>query len=109
MNQLVNAIWAQYLKLHRYKINRFSEQPHESQEEELMSILDTAKYTEWGQKYHFADVLTANDWRQRLPVQDYESIKTDIFRMMKGEFDVLWPGRVSYFSKSSGTTNDKSK
>ena len=98
MNQLVNAIWAQYLKLHRYKINRFSEQPHESQEEELMSILDTAKYTEWGQKYHFADVLTANDWRQRLPVQDYESIKTDIFRMMKGEFDVLWPGRVSYFS-----------
>ena len=38
-----------------------------------MSILDTAKYTEWGQKYHFADVLTANDWRQRLPVQDYES------------------------------------
>ena len=60
MNQLVNAIWAQYLKLHRYKINRFSEQPHESQEEELMSILDTAKYTEWGQKYHFADVLTAN-------------------------------------------------
>ncbi|MBK7465683.1 MAG: GH3 auxin-responsive promoter family protein [Saprospiraceae bacterium] len=109
MNQLVNAVWAQYLKLHRYKINRFMEQPHESQKEELFEILDTAQYTEWGQKYKFSDITTVEEWRQRVPVQDYESIKEDIFRMMRGEYDVLWPGRVSYFSKSSGTTNDKSK
>ena len=97
MNQLVNAVWAQYLKLHRYKINRFMEQPHESQKEELFEILDTAQYTEWGQKYKFSDITTVEEWRQRVPVQDYESIKEDIFRMMRGEYDVLWPGRVSYF------------
>ncbi len=80
MNQLVNAVWAQYLKLHRYKINRFMEQPHESQKEELFEILDTAQYTEWGQKYKFSDITTVEEWRQRVPVQDYESIKEDIFR-----------------------------
>lgn len=109
MNQLVNSIWAQYLKLHSYKINRFMEQPHEAQSEELLAILDAARYTEWGKRYKFSEISRVSDWRERLPIQDYESLKSDIQRMMKGEYDVLWPGRVNYFSKSSGTTNDKSK
>ena len=29
--------------------------------------------------------------------------------MRQGESDVLWPGRVKWYAKSSGTTNDKSK
>jgi hypothetical protein len=29
--------------------------------------------------------------------------------MMKGQANILWPGRVTWFSKSSGTTNAKSK
>ena len=29
--------------------------------------------------------------------------------MRQGERDVLWPGRVKWYAKSSGTTNDKSK
>ena len=29
--------------------------------------------------------------------------------MRQGETDVLWPGRVKWYAKSSGTTNDKSK
>ena len=29
--------------------------------------------------------------------------------MRHGEADVLWPGKVKWYAKSSGTTNDKSK
>ena len=29
--------------------------------------------------------------------------------MRRGEADILWPGRVKWYAKSSGTTNDKSK
>ena len=39
----------------------------------------------------------------------YEELKADIDRMRHGEADVLWPGKVKWYAKSSGTTNDKSK
>jgi hypothetical protein len=29
--------------------------------------------------------------------------------MVSGEKNILWPGQVKWFAKSSGTTNDKSK
>ena len=39
----------------------------------------------------------------------YEELKADIDRMRHGEQNILWPGRVKWYAKSSGTTNDKSK
>ena len=44
-----------------------------------------------------------------MPVHDYDGLKGAINRMMHGERDVLWPGEVNWYSKSSGTTSDKSK
>ena len=44
-----------------------------------------------------------------MPVNTYEELKNDIDRMRHGEHDVLWPGSVKWYAKSSGTTNDKSK
>jgi hypothetical protein len=44
-----------------------------------------------------------------VPANDYDSIKGYISRMMRGERDVLWPGEINWYSKSSGTTSDKSK
>ena len=39
----------------------------------------------------------------------YEELKSYIQKMREGEADVLWPGVVRWYAKSSGTTNDKSK
>lgn len=44
-----------------------------------------------------------------LPVVEYEDVKPFVDRMLEGETNVLWPGRVDWFSKSSGTTSDRSK
>ena len=68
-----------------------------------------ARHTEWGRRYGFSSMRSPEDFACRVPVQDYESLKPYIQRMMHGERDVLWPGRVRWFSKSSGTTSDKSK
>ena len=46
---------------------------------------------------------------QRVPIQTYEDVKGYVDRMRHGEKDVLWPGKVIWYAKSSGTTNDKSK
>lgn len=49
------------------------------------------------------------DFAQNIPVNTYEELKEDIDRMRHGESNVLWPGQVKWYAKSSGTTNDKSK
>ena len=50
-----------------------------------------------------------DDFVKHVPVNTYEELKDDIDRMRHGEKDILWPGRVKWYAKSSGTTNDKSK
>ncbi|MBP8725067.1 MAG: GH3 auxin-responsive promoter family protein [Saprospiraceae bacterium] len=109
MSKLFNALWSQYLKVHRAQMRAFIERPVESQAKELRKIVRTSASTEWGLRYGFDRYSKTSDWRSFLPVQDYETVKADIHRMMAGEKNVLWPGRVKYFAKSSGTTADKSK
>ena len=44
-----------------------------------------------------------------MPLQEYDDVKHWVDRLMKGEKDLLWPGEIKWFAKSSGTTSDKSK
>ena len=94
----------------RYKeIDRIAEQPEAVQREALRRLLDAAKDTEWGSNHHFADIKSYEEYVARTPLTDYELLKGDIDRMRHGERDILWKGRVKWYAKSSGTTNDKSK
>lgn len=88
-----------------YAINN----PEVTQLNVLNKLVDNARNTEWGRKYDFRSVKNYNDFKNRVPLQDYESLKPFIERVMKGEENVLWPGEITWFAKSSGTTNDKSK
>ncbi len=97
------------MKMRMPRIRRFMERPCETQEEWFQQLLRLARNTEWGREYGFKNIRNHKDWINRIPVQDYDSIKPYIERMMYGEKNVLWTGKVNWFSKSSGTTSDKSK
>lgn len=75
----------------------------------LKRLLSDARDTEWGRAYDYRSIQNHRDFRNRFPVQDYESLKPYIDRIMSGMPDILWPGEIIWFAKSSGTTNDKSK
>ena len=79
------------------------------QRQVLSHLLQEAKDTEYGRHHLFEKAKDYEDFVRHTPVNDYESVKNDIDRMRHGERDVLWPGRVKWYAKSSGTTNDKSK
>lgn len=79
------------------------------QQEELEYLVDRAKNTEYGRRCLFSGIKTYEDFAQNVPLNSYEELKTWIDRMRHGEADVLWPGVVKWYAKSSGTTNDKSK
>jgi hypothetical protein len=105
----LNNVMRYVLRKRIRRINYFSAHPHEVQSALLSQCLNTAKTTEWGKMHDFHSIRTAKDFARQVPVQDYESLKPYINRMMHGERDVLWDGQVKWFSKSSGTTSDKSK
>ena len=86
----------------------YATQPEAIQDEVLRKLVQKASATEWGKKYDYRNVRSYEDF-QRVPVQTYDDIKEYVDRMRHGERDVLWPGEVKWYAKSSGTTNDKSK
>ena len=72
-------------------------------------LIDRARDTEYGINHLFGSTHNYEQFAQNVPVNTYEELKDDIDRMRHGEHDVLWPGSVKWYAKSSGTTNDKSK
>lgn len=75
----------------------------------LRKLMHKAEATEWGREHGFGAVMSYEQFAATSPVNTYEDLKHFIDRMRQGEADVLWPGRVRWYAKSSGTTNDKSK
>ena len=80
-----------------------------TQRDTLRTLLHKAKDTAYGKEHGFAAARGYEDFARQVPVNTYEELKADIDRMRHGEPDVLWPGTVKWYAKSSGTTADKSK
>ena len=97
------------MKKRIHQIELFIKYPINVQLEWFNKLIDTAKNTEWGIKYDFKSIRSIEDFKSRIPVQNYESLKPDIDRLMKGEQNILWPSDIKWFAKSSGTTAGKSK
>ena len=91
------------------QIDRYATDAERIQRGVLARLLRRAADTEWGHLYKYASLRSYEDFARTVPVCTYEELKTYIDRMRRGERDILWPGRVRWYAKSSGTTNDKSK
>lgn len=105
----INAGFQVYYRQRMQRIERMLQHPHQAQESVWERLMLSARDTQWGKIHDFRSIRNYKDYSERIPVQDYESLKPYINRMMYGEPHVLWPGRIRWFSKSSGTTADKSK
>lgn len=106
---LVNSFFTWIMKKRIHQIELFMKYPHEVQEEWLQNLIQTARNTEWGKHYGYADIQNAEQFKNRVPIQNYDTLKPYIERMLAGEQSVLWPSEIKWFAKSSGTTNDRSK
>ena len=106
---LINSVISWLMKQRIHQIELFMKYPNEVQFDWLRNLLNSAKSTEFGRKYDFKSIKTREEFNNRIPVNDYDSIKPFIERLLKGEQNLLWPTEIKWFAKSSGTTNDKSK
>ena len=87
---------------------------HDNEAEELQAgvlkyLLANGKNTAYGRQHGMGGMNGYEDFAAGVPLNTYEELKAGIDRMRHGEANVLWPGVVKWYAKSSGTTNDKSK
>lgn len=87
------------------KTRKWAAQPVKTQEKVFQELIKTATATKFGHDHHFDEIQTAAQFAARVPVRDYEELKEYIELVVKGEKDILWPGKPIYFAKTSGTTS----
>jgi hypothetical protein len=107
--KLLSPAISRLARMRMWRIESWMNHPVEAQREVLQDLVTTAQYTQFGQQYHFEELFNVRNFKQVVPVHEYEDIKPYIERMTNGEENVLWPTPVNWFAKSSGTTSDKSK
>jgi hypothetical protein len=88
------------------KFQRNLENPLRLQEKKLLAILQANKDTAFGKKYGFGEIQTIRQFQDRVPINDYESMKPYINRMIQGEKNVLTYQEPFFFSTTSGTTGE---
>ena len=106
---LINSVLSWLMKKRFHQIELFMKYPHEVQDELLKKLIIKGKDTEWGKRFDFGSIKTRKEFADRIPVHQYEDIKSDIDRVRKGEQNIFWNSEIKLFAKSSGTTTEKSK
>jgi len=71
----------------------------------LQYLLKNGSRTVFGKEHNFQQLKTYEDFRNGVPIRDYEAFIPWIDRIKNGEPNVLWKGRPIYFAKTSGTTS----
>ncbi|MDX2045352.1 MAG: GH3 auxin-responsive promoter family protein [Chitinophagaceae bacterium] len=77
----------------------------EDQKRILKELLKTGRKTDFGADHQFDKINTYEEFRQAIPVRDYEKFKPYIEKIKEGKHNVLWKGLPIYFAKTSGTTS----
>lgn len=106
---LTRILYLLYFSKRVKAISRYDTHAKKIQNSVLLKLVNSAKDTEWGRNHAYAGIKTYEDFACRVNINTYEELKEFIQRMREGESDVLWKGKVNWYAKSSGTTNDKSK
>ena len=78
--------------------------PMRAQKKVLFEYLIRNKNTEFGRKHGFSSIRSIEDFRSRVPIAGYESLRQLVDRMARGEKNVLTSDRPVFFGRTSGTT-----
>lgn len=91
------------------QLEKYFTRPEDLQRKTMLQLVRKATDTRYGVENVFRSINDYDTFRRSVPVNTYEELKNYIDAMRHGKKDILWPGRVKWYAKSSGTTNDKSK
>ncbi|MBD78863.1 MAG: hypothetical protein CL840_08075 [Crocinitomicaceae bacterium] len=79
--------------------------PEKSQDKVFNQLIASGRKTKFGKDHQFDKIENYSDFKNQVPLTDYEGLKPYIEEIKEGKLDILWPGRPIYFCKTSGTTS----
>ena len=87
------------------KTTKWSKRPVETQEKVMKKLISKARKTKFGKDHNFDKISNYREFSKEIPIRDYEGIKGYVEMVIRGEKNILWPGKPIYFAKTSGTTS----
>lgn len=84
---------------------KWSLNPGKYQNKIFHHLIQKAKSTRFGSDHGFEEIHTHDDYKNLVPVRDYEQLSGYVKMILDGKSDILWPGKPAYFAKTSGTTS----
>ncbi|MDR2951371.1 MAG: GH3 auxin-responsive promoter family protein [Prevotella sp.] len=107
---MITRIAHKYLDYQYKEVDRFINNPIETQEKILKYLLKNGEQTYFGQQFDFSAIKNRDDFRKQVPVFHYEDLRPYLDKILVDkQQNVLWNKPVKWFAMSSGTTEDKSK
>jgi hypothetical protein len=105
MFSLKSALAKPFAKRVFKSIQKWSNNPVETQNKVFQDLIAQASGTQFGQDHDFISINSYQDFVKRVPIRDYEALKPYVEKVVAGESDILWKGKPVYFAKTSGTTS----
>ena len=105
MLSLKSALAKPFAKRIYKKVQKWANNPIETQNKVFQDLISEATSTQFGQDHDFVSINNHEDFLKRVPIRDYEALKPYVEKMVAGEEDILWKGKPIYFAKTSGTTS----
>jgi hypothetical protein len=102
IKSLLAILFAKYI---RKKVTLDTANALQDQERIFQYLITTAAQTVFGKNHSFASIKTYEDFKQHIPINDYEGLKPYFDKIVNGEPNIVWPGKPLYFAKTSGTTS----
>ena len=102
MKTLITILFARLVKKRN---NKWISNPLETQAKTFNKLLLKGTNTEFGRDHNFSTIKNYEDFKNQVPIRDYEGLKPYVDKVVKGEKNILWPGQPLYFAKTSGTTS----
>ena len=106
---LVTSIARLLFKFREKSIQKFIKTPIEFQKAILFNLINQGGNSEYGKRYGVDRIKTYEQFNNQVPVVNYEEFFPQVEKVLSGDSNIIWPGKIKWFAKSSGTTNDKSK
>jgi len=104
-----NSVFGWLMKKRYHQIELFMKYPAEVQREVFRSLIDQATLTRFGLEHNFSKIKSLEGYKKAVPIRNYEAYKPYIDLLREGQQNVLWPSKLKWFAKSSGTTDARSK
>jgi len=102
MKSLLIRPYAKYIKR---QVRRERRSVHEDQKRIFKTLIEKGRKTQFGKDHDFENIKTEEDFKNQVPVKDYEGLKSYFDLMVAGGHDILWPDQPKYYAKTSGTTS----